>query len=234
MPVILANDLGGSSTGFVQLAPGNRLGDFDIGRQYGLEIVSPLDAEGRFNSQAGSFSGLNLADGERAILDSMSSRGSLAATTEAEEECPHCWRCNSPLIVRATEQWFVKLDHREQPDGLTLRERALLWVQLVNWMPGGSQERIRSMLAARPDWCISRQRFWGVPIPSVICRGCGKAILAPEVIKKVRDLVGVEGSAAWFERGVEELIPSGFTCPSCDGCEFEKDSHILEIGRAHV
>ncbi|HYV03918.1 MAG TPA: isoleucine--tRNA ligase, partial [Blastocatellia bacterium] len=230
VPAVLADFISDDSgSGFVHIAPGHGLDDFVVARKQGLEVASPLDGEGRFNSQAGEFDGLSLADGERAIIDSMSRRGSLALLGEVEHEYPHCWRCTSPLITRATEQWFVKIDHREKPDGMTLRERALLEIQIVNWMPGASRERIRGMIQNRPDWCVSRQRFWGVPIPAFICRGCGQAIVDPEAIKKVRDMVAIEGSAAWFDRNAETLLPAGFTCPTCSGREFEKDSNILDV-----
>lgn len=112
---------------------------------------------------------------------------------------------------------------------MTLREKALLEIQIVNWMPATSRERIRGMIENRPDWCISRQRFWGVPIPAFICRGCGQAVIDPEAIRRVRDIVATEGSAAWFDRNVEELLPAGFTCPACAGQDFEKDSNILDV-----
>ncbi|HEX5736475.1 MAG TPA: isoleucine--tRNA ligase [Blastocatellia bacterium] len=230
VPVVLADYImDDSGSGLVHIAPGHGLDDFNVGREYGLDVSSPLDAEGRFNSQAGELNRMSLADGEQAIIELMKSRGSLASLGEIEHEYPHCWRCSSPLITRATEQWFVNIDHSEKPDGMTLRQKALLEIQVVSWLPTNSQDRIRGMIENRPDWCISRQRFWGVPIPAFICRGCGKAILDSEAIKKVRDIVATEGSVAWFEKTVVELLPAGFKCPSCEGHDFDKDTNILDV-----
>ena len=230
IPIISADYISDKSgTGLVHIAPGHGADDFTVAREYKLEVPSPIDAEGRFNSQAGSFAGLSLSDGEEAILESMKQRGSLALLDEAEHEYPHCWRCANPLITRATEQWFVKIDHAENPGAMTLREKALLETEIVNWIPPPSRARIRGMIENRPDWCISRQRFWGVPVPAFLCRACGKAILDSDAIRKVRDIVGIEGSAAWFKRDVADLLPAGFRCPSCDGQEFKKENSILDV-----
>lgn len=230
IPIISADYISDKSgTGFVHIAPGHGTEDFDVAREYKLEVSSPVDAEGRFNSQAGKFAGLSLSDGEEAILDSMKQRGSLALLDEAEHEYPHCWRCANPLITRATEQWFVKIDHAENPADMVLRDKALLETEIVNWSPPTSRARIRGMIENRPDWCISRQRFWGVPVPAFLCRACGRAILDADAIRNVRDIVGIEGSAAWFKRDVAELLPAGFKCSSCGGHEFEKDNSILDV-----
>ncbi len=176
--------------------------------------------------------GTALPEGEETISTMHSDQKSSASLTSIEQNYPHCWRCATLLITRETEQWFVKLDHRETSDGMTLREKALLEVEIINWKPDSAKQRIHNMIETRPDWCISRQRLWGVPIPSFVCRNedCGEAILSPEAIRKVRDLIGIHGSAVWFEKDAAEILPANFRCQACNGHSVDKGSDILDVG----
>jgi isoleucyl-tRNA synthetase len=230
IPIILADFITkDSGSGLVNIAPGHELNDFIVGQKYDLEIISPLDEKGTFTAEAGAFCGLDLQEGQKAILDSLAGRGALASIGDETHVYPHCWRCAGSLIARATKQWFVKLDHREHPEGGTLRERMLLELQLVQWIPSVAYERIRSMVENRPDWCISRQRAWGVPLPSFVCCTCGESVLDPTSIRKIRDLVSTHGSNVWFKTDARDLLPAEFVCETCGGKEFSKDEHILDV-----
>jgi isoleucyl-tRNA synthetase len=218
-----------SGSGVALIAPGHGLDDFAVGLEHRLEIMSPLDEEGRFTAEAGAFRGLGLEEGQEAISASLSQSGSLAAVRREEHDSAHCWRCASPLIVRATRQWFIGLDRKGAAQEQTLREKALVEIQLVQWVPQATRQRIRGMLEARPDWCISRQRVWGVPLPSFVCRRCGESILEPASVRRTRDLIGHHGSRVWFESDEKELLPAGFRCPTCGGEEFDKEGHIVDV-----
>lgn len=227
-PVILAEFIrGDSGSGFVHIVPRHGPDDSEAAGRYGLDGSSILDARGRFTQDAGEFGGLELGEGERAILQRLAQGGALAAL--GEYDYPHCWRCANSLITQSTPQWFIRLDYREEDAGPTLREQAMLEVQVVNWLPPESRRRIGGMIESRPDWCISRQRAWGVPIPAFLCLGCDESVLSAEAVRRVRDLVGTHGSAIWFERTAAELLPPSFGCPKCGGGEFDKDEHILDV-----
>lgn len=228
IPIVLAEYIGEEiGSGLVHIVPAHGLDDLKVAQRYGLAIVSVIDSSGRFTTANTEISGLTVSDGESAILRLLKSRHALASSQE--HEYPHCWRCGSALITQSTRQWFVDLDHRESANEKTLREKALLEVQVVNWIPARSRERINEMIKVRPDWCISRQRSWGVPLPAFTCKGCDHSILSPEIIRHVRDLVGIHGSTVWFERSAAELLPQSFTCASCGGEEFEKETDILDV-----
>lgn len=228
MPVILGEFIrADSGSGLVQIVPAHGIDDTKIARSNNLKGASVIDAHGRFTASAGDYAGLDLSAGQLAILSQLSQIGALAALLDFEY--PHCWRCDNPLITQAIPQWFVRLDHREEETGMTLRQKALLETQVINWMPPESQRRITSMIEDRPDWCISRQRTWGVPIPAFSCVPCRESFLVPEVIRHVRDLIGTHGSAIWFARTAAELLPPSFACPKCGGKEFQKDEHILDV-----
>lgn len=210
-------------TGIVHTAPGHGEEDFEVGKREGLEVLSVMDEAGVFNSQAGRYSGLDLEQGNSAVLKDLEGDGKLLYHSRITHQYPHCWRCHRPLIFRATVQWFLSVDH------LSLREKALKAIGKVKWVPPSSRNRIFSMVEGRPDWCLSRQRNWGVGIPVFYCKGCGREIIKKDLIERVRDLVAKKGSDVWFELSAEELLPPNFRCPFCGEREFEKEKDILDV-----
>src|SRR5262249_40874288 len=141
---------------------------------------------------------------------------------------PHCWRCKQPVIFRATAQWFISMD-RTDPDGHSLRESAINEIGRVRWLPGWGEGRMRNMFTRRPDWCVSRQRVWGVPIPVFYCNGCQASVADPKVIAHVADIFDRESADAWYERDAAYLLPAGFKCHQCGGTEFSKEMDILDV-----
>jgi len=210
-------------TGIVHTAPGHGEEDFEVGKREELEVLSVVDEAGVFNFQAGKYSGLSLEQGNAAVLRDLLANGNLLHHTRITHKYPHCWRCHQPLIFRATVQWFLSVDH------LSLRKKALAAIEKVKWVPSSSRNRIISMMEGRPDWCLSRQRNWGVGIPVFYCQGCGREIIRKDLIERVRDLVAQKGSDVWFELPAEELLPPDFRCPYCGGREFEKEKDILDV-----
>ncbi len=229
-----------AGTGLVHTAPGHGKEDFETGMRYGLEVLNPVDASGRYTAQAGSWNGSSfeglrvIPDVERkekdapaniVLLQALRESGNLLAASKYEHSYPHCWRCHSPLVFRATVQWFMNIDHNG------FREQALGIIQQVRWYPPESINRIHSMVSGRPDWCISRQRSWGVGIPAFYCTACGEHILTPESIAAVADLTRRESNDAWYERTPEEILPQGFCCPHCkQGVErIKKETDVLDV-----
>jgi isoleucyl-tRNA synthetase len=210
-------------TGVVHTAPGHGREDFITGREYGLPVLNPVDASGRFTEEAGQFAGLSVHDGDTAVVDELASRGHLLARDTIEHSYPHCWRCRGPVIFRATVQWFMSMDHQG------LREKILDAISTVAWYPEESVNRITSMIANSPDWCLSRQRAWGVGIPVFYCRECGGEVMTKESLDAVHDLVLAEGSDAWFVKDPAEILPAGFKCPKCGASEFTKETDILDV-----
>lgn len=213
-------------TGIVHTAPGHGKEDFETGQREGLEILCPVDQSGTLTNQAGArFSGARILGGEadRRVIEALEESGHLLARTTIEHSYPHCWRCHNPLLFRATVQWFMNIDH----DGH--REKSIDAINQVRWYPPVSRNRITSMVGGRPDWCLSRQRAWGVGIPAFYCRSCGREILDPAALKAVHDLVSREGADAWYERPAAEVLPPGYTCPHCGAAGFDKETDILDV-----
>lgn len=212
-----------AGTGLVHIAPGHGLEDYESGRRYGLETYSPVDDDGRFLPEVPEFAGQSVWEASQGIIDLLRNRGALLGAAEISHSYPHCWRCKQPVIFRATEQWFISMEKND------LRARALQAIDQVTWIPRWGRERIHGMVENRPDWCISRQRAWGVPLVAFHCQGCGAVLLNQEILEHVIELVRQEGADAWFSRPVADLLPVGARCPHCGSHEFAKESDILDV-----
>ncbi len=212
-----------SGTGLVHTAPGHGYEDFVAGTAYGLKALTPVDAEGRFTAEAGEWAGQNVFAANPAIVEKLRSVGALLYSETVDHSYPHCWRCKNPLIFRATEQWFMRVDHNG------LRERALEEIDRVKWVPAWARDRIWNMVAARPDWCLSRQRVWGVPIPALKCQDCGRVELNVEVMRRVEEIFARDGSDAWYAKPATDFVPEGFRCAGCDSDRFVKEEDVLDV-----
>ncbi|PZN12508.1 MAG: isoleucine--tRNA ligase, partial [Bacillota bacterium] len=222
-PVVTADHVSmEEGTGLVHTAPGHGQEDFEVGRRYGLPVLSPIDDGGRFTEEAGPFAGEFYADANPKIVRALDEAGALLAEGTIRHQYAHCWRCRQPVIYRATTQWFASVEG--------FRERALAAIDEVRWIPAWGRERIRNMVADRGDWCISRQRAWGVPIPVFYCEACQEPVITDESIRAVADLFRREGSNAWFLREAKEILPEGFTCPHCGARGgFRKETDIMDV-----
>jgi isoleucyl-tRNA synthetase len=217
-----------AGTGAVHTAPGHGSDDFETGVKYGLEIYAPVGPGGHFLETVELFGGQRVFDANPTIVEAIKARGRLWQHETFHHSYPHCWRCHNPVIFLATSQWFIKMDGELRNS--TLRAAALDTVHnKVTWIPSWGRDRLANMVTNRPDWCISRQRAWGVPIPAVDCTKCGEAMLTRELIDRAAAVFDVYGADAWYERPLEEFIPDGLTCPACGGREFERERDILDV-----
>ncbi|HBR14584.1 MAG TPA: isoleucine--tRNA ligase [Candidatus Omnitrophica bacterium] len=212
-------------TGLVHTAPGHGQDDYETGLRHGLEIVMPVNDGGLYTEEAGTYVGQHVFKANDKIIEDLRSRGALLASEKISHSYPHCWRCKKPIIFRATKQWFLKIDHEN------LRGKLKQVIQRdVKWIPDSGEERMLGMITGRPDWCLSRQRYWGVPIPALECKGCGhEHKLFTEVMEFFADVVKDRGSDAWFEKDIRELIPKNFACPDCGQSDFQKTRDILDV-----
>ncbi len=216
-----------TGTGAVHTAPAHGADDFNTGVKYGLELQCNVDEAGILRNGLPEYDGLQIFKANQPIVELLKSRGVLLGYEKIEHSYPHCWRCHNPVIFRATEQWFIAMEGKI-PGG-TLRSRSLEEVQKVKWDPAWGEERIYNMIATRPDWCISRQRIWGVPIAVFQCEGCKEFLNDKAAHRAVVELVRREGSNAWYKRSAEEILPAGTKCPKCGSGKFRKEMDILDV-----
>ncbi len=212
-----------SGTGCVHTAPGHGVDDFVVCRKYPeIPMVVPVDAQGRLTEEAGQFAGLKTDDANKPIAEHLDKIGALFALKKIKHQYPHCWRCHNPVIFRATSQWFCSVDD--------FKEDAVKAAEEVKWFPEWGKDRLQSMVQERADWCISRQRKWGVPIPVVYCQDCGKEIIDNDLMMKVSEIFGKEGSDAWYAHEADYFLPDGFKCPHCGSDKgFDKESDIMDV-----
>jgi isoleucyl-tRNA synthetase len=222
-------------TGVVHTAPGHGTDDFLTGKKYGLDIYAPVGPGGRYLDTVELFAGERVFDANPKVEEALHARGRLWHKQDMEHQYPHCWRCHNPVIFLATAQWFVRMDGEpvvacEDGERRTLRDAARHAIdRQVRWIPSWGRDRIFNMVSNRPDWCISRQRAWGVPIPAVDCTACGEAMLTPALVARAAAVFDEHGADAWYERPIEEFVPADLACPSCGGTSFERERDILDV-----
>ena len=227
-----------TGTGVVHTAPSHGAEDFLTGVKYGLDATSNVDEKGILRNGLPEYEGLRVWDANQPILDLVKSRGALLHSEKTEHSYPHCWRCHNPVIFRATEQWFISMEtpmpggtgeRGQVSDHDTLRTRTLSEIKKVKWDPAWGEERLSNMIQTRPDWCISRQRVWGVPIAVFLCENCGKPLNDTAINEKVVELFAAKGADAWFTNEPDALVPAGTKCPHCQHTKFEKETDIFDV-----
>lgn len=223
-PIILGEHVTlDAGTGSVHTAPGHGLEDYEVGCKYGIEVFSPLDGRGVWTDTVGIDELVDVPyyKGNSMVIEMLQNCGALLKQQDIQHSYPHCWRCKKPVIYRATPQWFVKVDK--------FRDKALEAVHGVKWIPASGENRIGNMVESRTDWCISRQRAWGVPIPIFYCEDCGEVICNDSTIENVAKMFEKESSDAWVKYSAEELLPEGFVCPKCGKKHFRKEKDIMDV-----
>ncbi len=221
-----------AGTGCVHTAPGHGYDDYVTGRNYGMEILCPVDDDGRFLKTVDRFGGMEVFKANPQIVEYMREIGALLFSENFQHSYPHCWRCHHPIIFRATPQWFIALDENQY------RSQALEAIKRVRWIPAWGEERISNMVRERPDWCISRQRAWGVPIVAFYCTDCGEVLLSKKIIDHVASIFDKEGADAWYAHPPSELLPAGTVCSKCGAKDFRQEFDILDVwfdsGSSHL
>ncbi|MCP2521056.1 class I tRNA ligase family protein, partial [SCandidatus Aminicenantes bacterium Aminicenantia_JdfR_composite] len=210
-------------TGCVHSAPGHGEEDYEMGLAYDLDIFAPVNEEGKFTSEIPEYEGIQVFNANELIIKDMKKKKTLLAEEKITHSYPHCWRCKNPVIFRATEQWFISIDKND------LRKKALEAIEKVKWIPEWGKERIYNMMVSRPDWCISRQRIWGVPIPAFYCENCGHILANEKIALKVADVFSKYGSNSWYELPVKAFLPPNIKCPNCGSENFTKENNILDV-----
>ncbi len=212
-----------AGTGCVHTAPGHGREDFEVGNKYGLDAYSPVNDNGCFTDEVDMFAGQFVFKADAQIIETLKSNNALLASAKITHSYPHCWRCKKPVIFRATPQWFISMDKTN------MRQKALKAIDTVTWIPSWGRDRIYGMIEKRPDWCVSRQRTWGVPITVFYCSKCNHLHINQEIIDRIYSLFSENGADIWFEKEISDFIPKGVVCESCGSDEFVKETDILDV-----